>query len=151
MRANYLIAQLNIARMIAALEDPVMQEFVAALEPVNALADGSEGFVWRLQDDAGDATSIQGFDDPSLLVNLSVWKSIDALRDFVYRSGHLEFLKAKKQWFKPMATPSQVVWWIPKGHTPTIEEAKKRLETLARDGPTQQAFTLSRPFASPDA
>lgn len=146
---DFLVAQLNIARMIAPLDDPVMREFVEALEPVNALADASPGFVWRLQDDSGDATSIQGFEDPSLLINLSLWLSIEALRDFVYRTEHLDFLKAKRQWFEPMNTPHLVLWWVPEGHKPTLQEAKIKLESMTRNGPTQDAFTLSCIFGPP--
>ena len=140
--AEFLVAQLNIARMIAPLDDPVMLEFVEALEPINALADSSPGFVWRLQDDSGDATSIHAFDDPSLLVNLSLWTSIEALRDFVYRTEHLDFLKAKKQWFEPMMPPHLVLWWVPRGHMPTLEEAKRRLESL-RGGEAPRAILTS--------
>ena len=147
--ADYLVAQLNIARMVAPLDDPVMQDFVRALEPINALADDNPGFVWRLQDDSGDATAINAFDDPSLLVNLSLWKNIESLRDFVYRTEHLDFLKAKKQWFKPLSTPHLVLWWVPQRSIPTVEEAKHRLESLIRHGPTQDAFTLSRTFDPP--
>jgi hypothetical protein len=143
---DYLVAQLNIARVIAPLDDPAMQDFVGALEPINALADDSPGFVWRLRDDSGDATSINAFGDPSLLVNLSLWMSIESLRDFVYRTEHLDFLKAKKQWFKPLDTPHLVLWWVPEGNKPTVEAAKQRLESLIRHGPTQNAFTLSQRF-----
>jgi hypothetical protein len=146
---GFQIAQLNIARMIAPMDDPIMQDFLDALEPVNALADTSPGFVWRLQDESGDATSIQGFDDPSLLVNLSVWESVDALKDFVYRSGHLDFLQAKKQWFKPLSTPHLVLWWVPEGHILSISEARSRLGSLTLNGPTPEAFTLSQTFGAP--
>lgn len=146
---EYSIAQLNIAQMIAPLDDPRMKEFAEALEPINALADASPGFEWRLQDEAGDATSIQAFDDPSVLVNISVWKNVEALRDFVYHTSHLEFLRAKKQWFEPMDGPHLVLWWVETGHTPTIEEAREKLELLSRDGPTASAFTLSRHFDPP--
>ena len=146
---GFQIAQLNIARMIAPMDDPIMQDFLDALEPVNALADTSPGFVWRLQDESGDATSIRGFDDPSLLVNLSVWESVDALKDFVYRSGHLDFLQAKKRWFKTLSTPHLVLWWVPEGYIPSISEPRSRLGSLTLNGPTPEAFTLSQTFGAP--
>jgi hypothetical protein len=146
---GFQVVQLNIARMIAPMDNPIMQDFFDALEPVNALADTSPGFVWRLQDESGNATSIQGFDDPSLLVNLSVWESVDALKDFVYLPGHLDFLRAKKRWFKPMSTPHLVLWWVPEGQIPTISEARSRLEALTLNGPSPEAFTLSEAFGTP--
>jgi uncharacterized protein DUF3291 len=144
------LAQLNVGRTVAPIEDPLLADFVANLDPINALGDASPGFVWRLQDEFGAATSIRAFDDPLMIVNLTVWESIEALREFAYRSGHVEFLRRRREWFVPLGGPSLVVWWIPAGHRPTIEEARERLERLTADGPTPDAFTLRVPFAPAD-
>lgn len=130
------LAQLNIARMRFPLDDPRMADFVTGLERINALADAAPGFVWRLQSESGNATDIQAFDDPRLLVNMSVWESLDALRAYVYRSQHADFLRRRKEWFASMETPMQVLWWIPAGHVPTVAQAKERLEHLTHHGVT---------------
>jgi hypothetical protein len=145
----FQLAQVNIARLREPLTSPLLADFVAALEPVNALADGAHGFVWRLQTEAGDATSIQAFDDERLIVNLSVWTSIEALGDFVYRSRHAEVMRRRREWFELMTDASVVLWWIPAGHLPTVDEAKERLVTLSADGPGPDAFTFRAPFAAP--
>lgn len=146
---NYHIAQFNVARMVASLDDSVMQGFVDGLEPINTMADESPGFVWRLKDDSGDATSIHAFEDKAVLVNMSVWKSLDALKRFVYRSEHLDFLRKKRAWFEPLTGPSLVLWWIQQGHIPTVAEGKRRLEMLGARGPSQEAFTFSQSFPAP--
>ncbi len=145
----YHLAQLNVAKMIAPLDDPRMASFVARLEPINALADASPGFVWRLQSDAGDATALRVFDDPDILVNLSVWESLEALRAFVYRSEHRELLKARAQWFDRSTAPHLVLWWIPAGHVPGVEEAKQKLALLQAQGPGEQAFDFRHPHDPP--
>jgi hypothetical protein len=130
-----------------------MADFVARLVPINALAESSPGFVWRLQTAAGDATALRPYHDPAIIVNMSVWESPDALREFVYRSGHSEPLRRRMEWFDAMARPFQVMWWTPAGHTPTVVEAQARLAFLARHGDTEVAFSLSRlapPPPSPD-
>lgn len=146
---TYHLAQLNVAKMRAGFDDPSMAEFVAALEPVNALADRSPGFVWRLQDDSGDATSIRVFEDPNMLVNLSVWRGLEELKAFVYGAMHVEIMRSKKQWFHPPGTAHLVLWWVAADHRPALEEAAERLELLRTHGPTERAFTFSRPFSSP--
>jgi hypothetical protein len=148
--AEYHLAQLNIAKAKGAMESPVMQGFVDRLDEINALADQAPGFIWRLQTEEGNATAIQAFDDPMLLVNISVWESVDALKHYVYRSLHLELLKERDQWFHKMADSHQVLWWLPAGHIPTVAEAKQRLESLRRIGPSEFAFTFARPFPNPD-
>ena len=148
---NYHIAQFNVARMIASLDDSVMRGFVDGLEPINTMADESPGFVWRLKDDSGDATSIQAFGDEAILVNMSVWKSLDSLKRFVYRSAHLDFLRKKEAWFQPLGGPSLVLWWIQQDHIPTVAEGKQRLEMLGARGPSQEAFTFSQSFTAPTA
>ena len=146
---NYHIAQFNVARMIASLDDAVMRGFVDGLEPINTMADEGPGFIWRLKDDGGAATSIQVFEDEAILVNMSVWESMDALKEFVYRSAHLGFLRNKKAWFQPLAEPSLVLWWVRGGHIPTIAEGKQRLELLRTRGPSSEAFTFSQSFPVP--
>jgi hypothetical protein len=148
MTADLHLAQLNIARMQAPLEDPVMAGFVAKLDEINALADASEGFVWRLQGEDGDATAIRAFDDPNLLVNMSVWTSVECLQRYVYASAHLDLIKARDRWFEKLKDPSLALWWIPTGHIPDLEEAKARLQRLADQGPGPEAFTFARPFSA---
>ncbi|MEO8228450.1 MAG: DUF3291 domain-containing protein [Chloroflexota bacterium] len=144
------LAQLNIGRTVAPIDHPLLADFVANLDPVNALGDSSPGFVWRLQDEFGAATTIRAFDDPLMIVNLTVWESIETLRQFAYRSGHVEFLRRRREWFVPLERPSLVLWWVPDGHRPTIEEARERLDRLTADGPTPAAFTLKVAFPPTD-
>jgi hypothetical protein len=148
---RYYLAQLNIARLQAPLESPQLAEFVAALEPVNALADAAPGFVWRLQTDEGDATSIRPFDDDMLLVNMSVWESLESLASFVYRSDHKDVMRRRRQWFDCADEVYLVLWWVPAGTVPTVEDSKARLETLRRAGPSAEAFTVRVPFPAPGA
>lgn len=143
------VAQLNVARLAAPLDSPELAEFVAALEPVNALADAAPGFVWRLQDDDGDATSIRAFDDDMIIVNMSVWESIEALSDYVYASDHRTVLRRRREWFERASAAYIVLWWVPAGHEPSVGEAEERLELLRSDGPTPQAFTLRQRFPAP--
>ncbi len=147
--SSYHLAQINIARILAPLDDPLMAGFVDRLEPLNALADQSPGFVWRLQDEAGDATSIRVFDDERILLNMSVWESIEALQGYVYQSRHLGLLRDRKQWFEVPSEPHLALWWIPAGHVPTPQEGKQRLEHLRRHGPSPEAFTFKQPFPAP--
>jgi hypothetical protein len=147
--AGYHVAQLNIGRLRAPLDSPQLAAFVEALDPVNALADGSPGFVWRLQTEDGDATAIRAFDDDMLLVNMSVWESVEALADFVYGSDHRAVLRRRREFFEPMAEAFVVLWWVPAGHVPSIDEAKDRLDRLRRDGPTAEAFTFRSRFPAP--
>lgn len=143
---HFHLAQLNIAHTRFAVDDPGMADFMAGLDRINALADATPGFVWRLQSASGNATDIQAYDDPRLLVNMSVWESVDALRAYVYRSGHVDFLRRRKEWFETGETPFQVLWWVAAGHIPTVNEAKARLEHLTTHGPTAYAFTFRTPF-----
>ena len=140
------LAQLNIARFKYSPEDPGLADFMAALDPINALADSSRGFVWRLQDDSGNATGIHAFDDPLLLVNLSVWEDIDSLYEFVYRSDHTAIMRRRAEWAHKMDEAHMVLWWVPEGNKPTLDEAKAKLELLRREGPTPQAFTFRHRF-----
>jgi uncharacterized protein DUF3291 len=144
---GYHLAQLNIGRLLAPLESPQLAPFVEALEPINALADGAPGFVWRLQTEDGDATAIRAFDDDMLIVNMSVWESVEALGDFVYRSDHVSVMRRRREFFERMAEAFMVLWWVPAGHRPTVAEAKDRLARLRRDGPTPEAFTFREQFS----
>lgn len=143
---EYHLAQLNIAKLKFALDAPEMAGFVDQLEAINALADDAPGFVWRLQTDEGDATAIDYFGS-DYLVNMSVWESVKALHDYVYRSSHKQVLARRKEWFGHLQDAYSVLWWIPKGHIPTVEEAGERLGRLRNEGPNAQAFTFKQTFA----
>ena len=150
-RMEYHLAQLNIGKMVAPTDDPLVAEFMDQLDEINAIADEAPGFVWRLQTEDGNATSIHAFEDPLLLVNMSVWESIDALYQFTYRSPHTGVMRQRMKWFEKHDGPYQVMWWVPAGHIPTIDEAKKRLDMLAEHGPTAEAFTFRLRFDSPES
>jgi hypothetical protein len=147
---RFHLAQVNIGRVRAPLDDPSMEGFRTQLAPINALADSTPGFVWRLQTEDGHAMAIRPFEDERMAINLSVWESLDALQQFVYRSAHVAPLRDRKQWFEPMEGPILALWWIPIGHIPTVEEAKERLRHLAERGPTRHAFTFRTPFPPPN-
>jgi hypothetical protein len=148
---RFHLAQVNIGRFRAPIEDPSMEGFRTQLDPINALADRSSGFVWRLQTEEGNATAIRPYDDERMAINLSVWESLDALQQFVYRSAHVAPLRDRQQWFEPIEGPILALWWIPVGHVPTVDEAKARLEHLRVRGPSAEAFTFRAPFPPPDA
>ena len=140
------LAQLNVGRLRAPLESPIIDDFRNNLGPVNALAEVSPGYVWRLQDEDGNATGIKVFDDDLEIINLTVWESIEALADFTYRSGHVEFLRRRRDFFEAPTQPILCLWWIPEGTIPTVEDAVARLEHLRRHGPTPMAFTFRTRF-----
>jgi hypothetical protein len=142
------LAQLNVARLREPLDSPTLAPFVAALDAVNAVADGWPGFVWRLQDDAGNATALRPWGD-DVIVNLSVWASVEALRSYVYAADHAGVLRRRREWFVPYEGPHLVLWWVPAGHRPDLAEAGARLATLAADGPGPDAFTLREPQPVP--
>jgi hypothetical protein len=144
------LAQLNVARMLEPLDSPALAGFVDALEPINALADASSGFVWRLKDNEDESVANQSSEDDMLLVNLSVWETIDSLRNFVYQSAHAPVMRKRRRWFQMHQTSSVVLWWITAGHRPSVEEAFERLMILQRDGPSRQAFTFTTCFPCPD-
>jgi hypothetical protein len=148
---RFHLAQLNIGRFRAPLEDPIMEGFRVALDPINALADRAPGFVWRLQTEEGNATAIRPYaGDDLLAINLSVWESLESLRQFVYSGPHLETLRARKQWFEAPDGPILVLWWVPAGQIPTVADAQGRLQHLREHGPTPHAFTFKTPFPAPD-
>ncbi len=142
------VAQLNIARLRADRDDPMVAEFFAAIDPINVIADVSLGFVWRLQEESGSATAIRGWDD-RLIVNMSVWESIEALEDYVYRSAHVGVMRRRREWFDRLEQRYVTLWWVPVGHIPSTDEAKARLEHLERHGPSEFAFTFRQRFPAP--
>jgi Domain of unknown function (DUF3291) len=133
------------------MDSPIMAGFAAQLPAMNKLAEESPGFVWRLQEESGDATSIHAFQDPMMLMNASVWESVESLRDYVYRSGHLQPLRDRTQWFEKPREPHMALWWIPAGHIPSIAECIERLEFLRTHGETPVAFSFARPVPAPEA
>ena len=143
------LAQLNIALPVEPLTSARLAGFVELLEPVNALADAAPGFVWRLQTEDGDATAVRGFGDDRLIVNLSVWESLDALATFVFGGFHAEVIRRRREWFARMRDPYTVLWWVPAGVRPTVADAERRLAALHRHGPTPYAFTVRRAFPPP--
>ncbi|GAA4103401.1 DUF3291 domain-containing protein [Actinomadura miaoliensis] len=143
------LAQFNVSTLNEPLDAPGMAEFVSRLDPINALADGAPGFVWRLvEEGANDATGVRPVGD-DVIINFSVWESREALWDFVYRSAHLEVLRRRREWFRRHVDAYQVLWWVPAGYIPTVEEAVERLELLRGRGPSPSAFTF-RDFYTPD-
>jgi hypothetical protein len=144
-RRRSQLAQVNIALPRAPVDSPLLAEFVALLDPVNALADRSPGFVWRLQDETGNATSIPVLGDERLIVNMSVWETIEALWDFAYDGDHLKVMRRRREWFERIEM-HMALWWVPAGHHPTVAEAEERVEHLREHGPTPFAFTFKRRF-----
>lgn len=144
----YELAQLNIALMSPPLDSPGMADFVASLDRINESAEQSPGFVWRLQTPEGDATTLRHFGE-EYLVNLSVWQNVDALYEYVYQSAHTEIMSRRREWFERMGEAYTVLWWIPAGHRPDAEEARRKLEHLRAAGPSQEAFTFKKRFPPP--
>lgn len=144
---SYHLAQVNVAMPLAPLDSPQLADFMAQLAPINRLADGSPGFVWRLQTAAGDATAVKMCDE-RLIVNMSVWQSREALSDFVYRSDHVAVMRQRRRWFESMRI-YMALWWVPRGHLPSVQEAEARLAHLRVHGPTPTAFTFRAPFGPP--
>lgn len=143
---HYHLAQINIAQGKDARNSIIMKGFVDRIEEINAIADKAPGFIWRLQGEEGDATTIQAFDDPNLLVNMSIWEDIESLKNYVYRSFHVELIQDRDAWFDKIISVHQTMWWIPAGYIPSIDEAKQKLALLEKHGPTQDAFTFAKPF-----
>lgn len=146
----YQLAQVNIARMLAPLDDPIMAGFVEKLDEINVLADSHPGFVWRLQSAEGNATSIRAYEDESILLNMSVWTSLERYADYVYKTAHREVMKQRRQWFEKFDGLYTAIWWVPEGHIPTVIEARERLEYLRAHGESSFAFTLKKPFPPAD-
>jgi uncharacterized protein DUF3291 len=145
------LAQVNIGRFRAPLENSLMEGFRTQLDPINALADRTPGFVWRLQTEDGNATAIRPYaGDDLMAINMSVWESLEALQQFVYKSGHVATLRGRRQWFEEIEGPILALWWVKVGHIPTVSEAQERLRYLKAHGPTPHAFTFRTPFPAPD-
>jgi hypothetical protein len=148
--AAYELAQLNIGVIKGPMDSPLMADFAGNLDRINAVAEASPGFVWRLQTEAGDATAIRPFDDnENMLVNMSVWRDVASLNSYVYSSAHVELMRRRREWFEPMREAFVVLWWVPRGHRPSVEEAIARLDTLRAHGPTAEALTFRTAFAPP--
>ncbi|WP_298546315.1 DUF3291 domain-containing protein [uncultured Aquimarina sp.] len=145
------LAQVNIAEMLAPINDPIMADFVNNLDRINELAEQSDGFVWRLKGDEGNATAITVFDNLFLIINMSVWESMDALFNFTYKTDHVEILKRKKEWFHKMPRMHMAFWYVENGHEPSPEEAKERLYYLQEHGETPYAFSFKSKFTTDDA
>ena len=148
--SRYQLAQLNIATLAAPLDSPQLADFVANLPRINALAEASPGFVWRLEDEGGDATALRPF-GADVLVNMSVWRDVESLADYVYKSAHTEMLKRRREWFVAQQPAHMVLWWVAAGHLPSLEEAAERLQRLRSEGPTLAAFNFRQRFLAPDA
>ena len=146
---SWHIAQINVATALYPLDDPRIAEFMGLLDEINALAEASPGFVWRLKSDQGNATDIQVTDDPKFIVNMSVWQSVEALFDFAYKSAHRHVMAKRRQWFAPPVQAYQALWWVPAGVFPTAEEGLGRLAQLERDGPSPHVFTFKQKFPPP--
>ena len=148
-RTGYDIAQLNVGRSVAPIDHPRLADFVARLDEINALAERSPGFVWRLQGDNGNATELKFRDDPLFIINLTVWESLDDLYAFTYRSDHKSVFARRFDWFERWEGPNVVMWWQPRGTIPDVEDALRRLELLADRGPTPEAFSFKHRFPPP--
>ena len=145
----YHLAQINISRLLAPLDDPQIAGFVNQLDEINGLADRAPGFVWRLKSESGNATDIAYNDDPFVIVNMSVWESIGALRGFAYKSDHAKVFRDRAKWFEKMEKPSYCLWWIAAGHIPTVAEGRERLEHYQMHGATPYSFWFSQQFPQP--
>lgn len=146
---DWHLAQINVAHARYPLEDPRIADFVAQLDAINALAERSPGFVWRLQGDSGNATDIKVENDPNVIVNMSLWRNAEALFDFVYKSAHRPVMTRRREWFLPPEGAYQALWWVEAGRTPTLQEGLDRLAHLDRNGPSAQAFTFKTRFPAP--
>lgn len=146
---THQLAQINIGILKGPLDSPQIKGFKDGLDPMNALADASPGFVWRLEsEETGNATDIQAFEDEEILINMSVWEDIDSLKAYTYQSQHVEFVRQRRDWFEKMDSAHFVMWWVPVGHIPTLAEARERLAHYQAHGETAVAFTFKRPFSA---
>lgn len=150
MNQKFQIAQLNIADSKAELDSDIMSGFAQRLDEINSLAEKSPGFVWRYQDDEGEQAPIEIFNNPLILVNMTVWDDLDSLKHFVYKTRHKELIKGRKSWFHKMPETHQVIWWVPEGHIPTLKESKEKLDLIRSNGPTQDAFNFAKNFEAPN-
>ena len=148
---KYQLAQINVARMVGVnIEDPIMKEFVDNLDSVNELAENSPGFIWRLKDDSNNASNFNPFNDEQVIINISVWKDVESLENFTYKTFHTDFLKRRKEWFRKYGKAHFALWWIEKGNYPSIEDSIKRLEYLELNGTSEKAFNFKVKFSKPN-
>ena len=148
---KFHLAQVNIGKILGPIDSPVMAEFVANLDRINALAENSEGFLWRLKDDSNSATSIKVYNDDLIIVNMSVWEHLENLFQYVYHSAHVEIFKRRKEWFEKMSEMHMVLWYVPAGHKPSVNEAVEKLNFLRKNGETPLAFTFKKRFTAEEA
>lgn len=147
---KYHIAEINIAKMKGVnIGDAIMKEFVENLDTVNQIAEKSEGFIWRLKDENNNATSLNPYNDVQIIINVSVWESIETLENFMYRTFHSDFLKRRKEWFNAFGTAHTAMWWIPEGHIPTLQEAVEKLDYLQKNGASINSFDFKNKFPPP--
>ena len=151
--SGFHLAQCNVGRALHPLEHAEMAEFVAALAPINEIAENTPGFVWRLQDDDGASSSyveIPGNEDPLLIINYSIWEDLESLKHFMFKSGHMAYLRRRSEWFEKLDRPTSVAWWVPAGSVPDVGVAFQKVLQLQDKGPTATAFTVSRPWPVPE-
>ncbi|MEJ7702493.1 MAG: DUF3291 domain-containing protein [Geodermatophilaceae bacterium] len=151
---SFDLAQINVSRLLAPLDSPLLAEFMAGLDGVNAAADVAPGFRWRLQTEDGNATSVRAFgwdvgDSHGVIVNLTTWASLQSLADFVFSGQHLQVMRRRRQWFQPAVEPMTALWWVPSGRRPSTDEAEDRVRHLRRHGPTTRAFSFRTAFPPP--
>ncbi len=151
---SYHLAQLNVARALGPTDDEspeaVMREFMDSLDHINGIADKAPGFVWRLQTEEGNATDIHAFDEPDILLNMSMWADYQSFHNYVYKTEHIDFMRRRREWFQPIdGLPVTVMWWVPAGSIPTVEEAISKLRHLGEHGPTPEAFNFRARFDAP--
>lgn len=147
---DWHIAQINVATALYPIDDPRLADFMNSLDEINALAESSPGFVWRLQSDSGNATDIQVTEDPRFIVNMSVWRDVESLFDFAYKSAHRLVMVRRREWFEKPEGAYQALWWVPADHLPSAEQGLARLQRLNSNGPGPQAFTFKSKFPPPD-
>lgn len=145
------LAQLNIADAKFAPEAPQMAGFTGRVDAINALADRSAGFVWRLVDDGPEdgalSLRMEGLGEFTL-VNMSVWEDVESLFYFVYKTAHTKVMDGKKDWFEDMPKQHMALWWVEDGHRPDLDEARVKLDTLRANGPSPEAFDFNTPFSA---
>lgn len=149
MNTKYQLAQLNIADSKAELTSDVMSGFASRLDEINMLSENSPGFVWRYQDEEGEQAPLEIFNNPLILVNMTVWEDIESLKHFVYKTVHKELIKGRKSWFHKIPETHQVIWWVPAGHIPSLKESKEKLDLIRSKGPTENAFNFVKSFEAP--
>lgn len=145
--SDFNLAQVNITRLLAPADDPMIADFVAQLDRINTLADNSPGFVWRYISDARDPQDRE-YDDPLMLLNLSLWQSAEHLYDYAYKSAHAQVFADRRKWFSKLEQPQVALWWVPAGQIPTVAEAQQRLNLLTAIGPSPRAFTFRHRYTA---